>query len=71
MFGGERGSALPCTHNDLLIRGDELQRLLNDPAAVHLQRQRQHVTSDPLGQRQLLVQAAELEPERTGRQGGR
>lgn len=49
-----------CTYNDLLIRRDELQSFLNDPAAVHLQGQRQHVTSDPLRKSQLLVQAAKL-----------
>lgn len=51
-----------CTYNDLLIRGDELEGLLNDPAAVHLQGQGQHVASDPLRQSQLLVQATKLEP---------
>lgn len=50
-----------CTHNDLLVRGDELQGLLDDPAAVHLQGQRQDMTSDPLCQSQLLVQASKLE----------
>lgn len=29
----------------LLFSADALQRFLNDPAAVHLQRQRQHVSS--------------------------
>lgn len=48
------------TYNDLLIGGDELQGLLDDPAAVHLQGQRQNVSSDPLRQGQLLVQAAKL-----------
>lgn len=49
-----------CTYNDLLIGGDKLQSFLNDPAAVHLQGQRQHVTADSFSQSQLLVQAAKL-----------
>lgn len=48
------------TYNYLLVWGDELQGLLDDPAAVHLQGQRQHVPTDALCQRQLLLQAAKL-----------
>lgn len=48
------------TYNDLLIRGNELQSLLYDPAAIHLQSQGQDMSPDPLCQSQLLVQAAKL-----------
>lgn len=48
------------TYNDLLVRGNELQSLLYDPAAIHLQGQGQDMSSDPLCQSQLLVQAAKL-----------
>ena len=48
------------TYNYLLVGGDGLQGLLDDPAAVHLQSQGQHVATDPGGQGQLLVRAPKL-----------
>lgn len=53
------------TYNDLLVRGNELQSLLYDPAAVHLQGQGQDMSPDPLCQSQLLVQAAKLKHRKT------
>lgn len=52
------------TYNYLLVWGDELQGLLDDSAAVHLQGQRQDVPADALCQRQLLLQAAKLGQDR-------
>lgn len=49
------------TYNYLLVRGDRLQGLLDDPAAVHLQGQGQHVAADTRGQSQLLIRTAKLQ----------
>lgn len=48
------------TYNYLLVRGNGLEGFLNDPAAVHLQGQRQDVPADASGQSQLLVCTSKL-----------
>ena len=45
----------------LLVSGDTLQRLLNDTTSVHLQRQRQHVTLNAIGEVLFLFAIAKLE----------
>jgi hypothetical protein len=47
--------------DDLLVDEDTLQGFLNDPAAVHLQRQLQNVALERLDERELLVVVRDLE----------